>query len=250
MDDSDDEEDGDYDLSPDEDELDESDESDELDDVEEPVSSIMEIGSDEEFDPATLVKVTGSKLNGSKESTKGKNKRSAEDSDENDLTLDQLLAKSMKPDTAAINGEKKLSKKQQKKLKNNAGQAVEAVQEPSVTKAPSSDSSTTTKSDKKVQFAKNLEQGPTNSQKPTKPEAKASTAADTKADDSKSKPSLGIKMVQGVQIDDKKLGSGRVAKNGDRVSLRYIGKLENGKVFDGEFESIVHDLDTNFLLSK
>ena len=33
-------------------------------------------------------------------------------------------------------------------------------------------------------------------------------------------------------MDDKRLGSGAVAKNGDRVDMRYIGKLKDGKVFD------------------
>jgi FK506-binding nuclear protein len=225
MDDSDDEEDEQYDLSPDEDELDETDESDELDDMEDP--RIVEIDSYDELVGKPSI------VNGSKEPKKGKNKRSAEESEDESSTLDRLMAKSLKPE-AATNGEKKLSKKQQKKLKNNAGQAVEAVQEPTTAKAPSTDSPATAKSDKKVQFAQNLELGPTNSQKTVKPEPKQSPAAESKADDGKPKPSLGVKMVQGVKVDDKKLGSGRVAKSGDRVSLRYIGKLENGKVFDGQ----------------
>ncbi|CDO76024.1 hypothetical protein BN946_scf184665.g16 [Trametes cinnabarina] len=36
----------------------------------------------------------------------------------------------------------------------------------------------------------------------------------------------------GVKVIDHKVGSGPQAKAGDRVSMRYIGKLENGKVFD------------------
>ncbi|KAL7281353.1 hypothetical protein ACG7TL_004662 [Trametes sanguinea] len=36
----------------------------------------------------------------------------------------------------------------------------------------------------------------------------------------------------GVKIVDHKVGSGPQAKAGDRVSMRYIGKLENGKIFD------------------
>jgi hypothetical protein len=38
--------------------------------------------------------------------------------------------------------------------------------------------------------------------------------------------------VKGVTVDDKKLGTGPAAKKGDRVSMRYIGKLTDGKVFD------------------
>jgi FK506-binding nuclear protein len=107
----------------------------------------------------------------------------------------------------ATNGEAKLSKKQLKKLKKNDGTAAAGAAE----EAPSSN-----KSDKKVQFAKELEQGPT----PTKGAEKG-------------KATLGVKTVQGVTIDDKKLGTGPAAKSGDRIGMRYIGKLQkDGKVFD------------------
>jgi FK506-binding nuclear protein len=43
---------------------------------------------------------------------------------------------------------------------------------------------------------------------------------------------LGVKEVQGVKIDDKKLGKGPAAKSGNTVAMRYIGKFEDGKVFD------------------
>ncbi|EEQ87614.2 hypothetical protein RJZ56_004325 [Blastomyces dermatitidis] len=210
MDDSSDDEDdyGGYDLSPDEDELDlmdEDDESDELDDMDDP--RITEIDTDEEEAEKAAAK---------KDKKKGK-KRPAEDSDDEGANLDDLMSKALKsgPETTT-NGEPKLSKKQQKKLKKNNGEAVEI---PVKTSEPA-------KSDKKVQFAKNLEQGPT----PSPPKKD-----DEKKDGDKKAPSagtLGVKEVQGVKLDDKKLGSGRVAKKGDRVSMRYIGKLENGKVFD------------------
>jgi FK506-binding nuclear protein len=129
---------------------------------------------------------------GKKGDKKGK-KRTAEDAAEN---LDEMIAKD----------ETKLSKKQQKKLKNNKGEAVAAEEKKDGAKT-----------DKKVQFAKNLEQGPTSSAE------KAKTAE---------KNATGVKVVNGVTIDDRKLGSGRTAKNGDKVSMRYIGKLTNGKVFD------------------
>ena len=42
--------------------------------------------------------------------------------------------------------------------------------------------------------------------------------------------------MKGVVIDDRKKGSGPQVKNGDRVALRYIGKLEKDKKqFDGKF---------------
>ncbi|OJD14615.1 hypothetical protein AJ78_05045 [Emergomyces pasteurianus Ep9510] len=209
-DDSSDEDDGydEYDLSPDEDELDlmdEDEESDALDDMDDP--RITEIDTDEEEAEKAAAK---------KDKKKGK-KRPAEDSGDEGANLDDIMSKALKAGSEpATNGDIKLSKKQQKKLKKNNGEAVDI---PVKTADPA-------KSDKKVQFAKNLEQGPT----PSPPKKDGD-----KKDGDKKAPStgtLGVKEIQGVKLDDKKLGTGRVAKKGDKVSMRYIGKLENGKVFD------------------
>lgn len=117
------------------------------------------------------------------------------------------MAKSLKPEAG---DEAKLSKKQLKKLKKNNGEAAAKAAE---------EAKDTAKSDKKVQFAKNLEQGPTGSTK----------ATETAAASSKSS---GPKTVQGVKIDDKKVGKGPACKKGDKIGMRYIGKLTDGKVFD------------------
>ncbi|KAL0939321.1 FK506-binding protein 4 [Colletotrichum truncatum] len=175
-----DDEDGEYDLSPDELEYAMGEVSDEdSDDLDDTADPrVMEIDSDEEEAPKLV------------ETKKGKNKRGAE-------SLDDLIAES-KDDS-------KLSKKDKKKLKNNKGEPVAAEEK------------STPKSDKKVQFAKNLEQGPTGSAEKAKQAGKAA---------------VGVKVVQGVTIDDRKVGSGRAVKNGDTVGVRYIGKLDDGKVFD------------------
>ncbi|KAI0743736.1 hypothetical protein C8Q80DRAFT_1272384 [Daedaleopsis nitida] len=92
----------------------------------------------------------------------------------------------------------KADKKKQKKLKGENGEAVEA---------PS----------------------------PAKKEEKGKQEKEGKKDkkDKVEKKKAETKTVQGgVQIADHKVGSGPKAKNGDRVSVRYIGKLQNGKVFD------------------
>jgi FK506-binding nuclear protein len=204
-DDSEDEEDGldelGYPLGEDEDELDldemDEDEDDELDATNDP--RITEVDTDEEEAPKL---VTGDKKS---------KKRPAESED--DATLDDLMSKA--------NGDAKLSKKQAKKLKKNDGQAVAGAAEPAK-KAEKVEKTETPSSDKKkVQFAKNLEQGPTGSPKldAPKPEAKKEVAK-------------GPRNVSGVTVDDKKEGKGKAAKKGDRVEMRYIGKLKNGKVFD------------------
>jgi FK506-binding nuclear protein len=192
-----------YDLSPDEDELDEISESedDALDGLQDP--RITEVGSDDEEAPKLVTK-------------KGKNKRPADSSDVEEPSLDALMSKDAKSEAPATNGEQKLSKKQAKKLKKNDGQAVAAAQEPTKkekAEAPGSDK-------KKVQFAKNLELGPTGSPK-----------VEEKKDAKKETPK-GPRVVQGVTIEDKKEGKGRAAKKGDKIEMRYIGKLKNGKQFD------------------
>jgi len=214
----------DYDLAPDEDELDEE-ESDDIDELEDP--RITELASDEEA-PRLIKKEEAAH--------KGKNKRVAEDLDEEPANLDDIMAKSLKPAEPAMNGEPKLSKKQLKKLKNNAGKAVEAaVEGKDVKKEGKKDTKeiASPKADKKVQFAKNLEQGPANGAKDKKADAKVDSNRETKKDSEKPKANLGVKTVQGVKIDDKKLGKGTASKKGNKVGMRYIGKLEDGQVFDG-----------------
>lgn len=217
----DDEEDEDYDLSPDEEELALGEESDDLDTLANP--KFTEIFSDDEEAAPKLIKAD-------KEPKKGKNKRAATESDDEPANLDDIMAKSLKPVPAPPNGDLKLSKKQLKKLKNNAGEAVSAVSENKGIKKVESSSSAGSPNNKKVQFAKNLEQGPTGSKTDSKLQNGDKTKE--KKDGDKSKATLGAKTVQGVKIDDKKLGTGRAAKKGDTVGMRYIGKLDDGKVFD------------------
>ncbi|KAI5776693.1 hypothetical protein EDC01DRAFT_782800 [Geopyxis carbonaria] len=185
-------EDSDYDMSPDEDELSygQEDSEDELDDV--PNPRITEVASDEE-------ETTPKKLS----KTEKKNlKRAADDSAKKD-----------------DEPEKKLSKKQLKKLKANDGKAVDATQD--------------TPDKKQVKFAKELEQGPSSSEKKKAPAAAASPA-EKKADKpaAEKKETSTKKVVQGITIEDKKVGTGAIAKNGSRLGMRYIGKLTNGKTFD------------------
>lgn len=224
-----------YDMAPDEDELEGElgdDESDELDDLEDPRITELESENDE---VPKLVK-DGKKEKTVEKPAKGTNKRAAEESDEEAATLDAIMDKSLKPAEPAAPAEPKLTKKQLKKLKNNAGKAVEAAVEGKDVKKEDPSSA---KGDKKVQFAKNLEQGPTGAAKEVKAELKSQSKEDTKAGkkentNEKPKATLGAKILQdGVKIDDKKLGTGPACKKGNKVSMRYIGKLDNGKVFDG-----------------
>jgi FK506-binding nuclear protein len=221
--DEDDEDSDDYDLSPDEDELDAledlDEESDELDDLENPRITQLD-SEDEEVSKPT------------KDSGKGKNKRPAQDSEDDEdgeANLDDIMAKTLKKEDA-VNGEtKKLSKaekKKLKKLKKNDGEAVTTeVSAPTVEVKKDAAQTNGTSSEKKVQFAKNLEQGPTPSGTSPAVSSKTEKASTSTA-------SVGVKDIQGVTIDDRKIGTGPAAKKGSRLEMRYIGKLDNGKVFD------------------
>ncbi|KAI9668384.1 MAG: peptidylprolyl isomerase fpr4 [Alyxoria varia] len=168
--------------------------------------------------------------------------------------------------TATLNGDqadlshlsKSQRKKQRKKMKDNAGNAVEVQDALSTQQEPKEDedkgikqeqpngvnkSSPAGKPDKKVQFAKTLVQGPSGGANPDPSSAMAENKTKVvqqqvngekpKDDTKQPKPSLGVKNIQGVTVDDRKIGAGPQAKKGDKVSMRYIGKLESNKrVFD------------------
>jgi len=115
--------------------------------------------------------------------------------------------KPVSEDKGSTEKEKKLSKKQLKKLKANDGKAVEVTTDSKAKEA------------KKVQFAKELEQGPTGS--PVAAEKKGEKTPSAK------------RVIHGVTVIDSKVGDGDIAKKGSKLSMRYIGKLEKGsKIFD------------------
>nr|VWO98353.1 Zn(2)-C6 fungal-type domain-containing protein [Ganoderma boninense] len=91
--------------------------------------------------------------------------------------------------------DEKLSKSQKKKLKKLKGANGEAVD------APTPDKSDKTKGDKKEKKEK------------------------VKGSEPKT-------LQGGVVVVDHKVGTGPPAKSGNTVSMRYVGKLQNGKIFD------------------
>lgn len=107
--------------------------------------------------------------------------------------------------------------------------------------APSKKSKKAKKEDKKsVQFTKELEQGPTGStlveektdKKAKKEKAKKEEPKKESKKDESSKKFPTKTLLGGVVTEDRKAGSGQTAKSGNKVGIRYIGKLKNGKVFD------------------
>lgn len=103
----------------------------------------------------------------------------------------------------------KESKKAKKENKKRQAEEVEEAkpEEPKETKKQKK-----AKEEKNVKFNKELEQGPTESKKESKIITKT--------------------LAGGVVIEDRKIGNGPGAKNGNKVGVRYIGKLRNNSVFD------------------
>ncbi|KAH7888409.1 hypothetical protein F5I97DRAFT_1852461 [Phlebopus sp. FC_14] len=118
----------------------------------------------------------------------------------------------------------KLSKSQKKKLaKKLKAEDGKAVPAPTEAKKPEPE----TKVDKPAAEAK---EG-----KKEKKEKK--DKVEKKADDGEKKEKGAEKkeartLEGGVKVRDVKVGTGKMAKKGDKVKMRYIGKLTNGKVFD------------------
>ncbi|KIJ19030.1 hypothetical protein PAXINDRAFT_166927 [Paxillus involutus ATCC 200175] len=112
-------------------------------------------------------------------------------------------------------GDDKLSKSQKKKLakklKGADGSAIPAPTEEKEKKAEE-------KKDKKKDKKEKKEKG-----------EKKEGEKDTKEAEKKSE----IRTLEGgVKVRDSKVGTGKMAKKGDKVDMRYIGKFPNGKIFD------------------
>ncbi|GBE81394.1 FK506-binding protein [Sparassis crispa] len=101
-------------------------------------------------------------------------------------------------------------KKRNKKLKAEGGQAV----------APPTEEKPAEKKEKKEKKEKVKVKGVEGEKTEGKKEKGEKEKGETKV------------LEGGVKIYDHKVGTGPQAKKGDRVAMRYIGKLENGKVFD------------------
>jgi FK506-binding nuclear protein len=108
----------------------------------------------------------------------------------------------------------KVSKKRAKKLKAENGAAVPA---------PAGSSGDASKKDKKDKKAKKGE----SKGDATKGESKELDSKQNQGDKGSMR-----ELPNGLKIQDAKPGEGPQAKKGMKVSMRYVGKLPNGKVFD------------------
>lgn len=228
QDEGEDEYDEDYDLSPSEDELYAEPESeDELDGLENP--RIREIDTDEEEEETSkkgLKKV---------DAKKAEKKTDKKDDKKADKKADKKGNKRAAEETPEKSTEK------QKKSKANDGKAV-----------PAESATPIKKEDKKVKFAKlpdvvhaSSPAGKKNEKKEHVKEKKKEHAkeekGDVKKDAKKQKEekkekqptgNTGLRNVNGVTVDDRTIGTGPQAKSGQKVNMRYVGKLSDGKIFD------------------
>ncbi|KAH9957933.1 hypothetical protein BC827DRAFT_1261454 [Russula dissimulans] len=116
----------------------------------------------------------------------------------------------------------KTSKKKAKKLKAENGAAVPVS-------ASAADGDAPKKSDKKEKKDKKAAKKDVES-KSSEPKKEAGQEADAKQKQG-DKDSL-RELPNGLKIQDAKVGDGPQVKKGMKVSMRYVGKLPNGKIFD------------------
>ncbi|AMD22090.1 HGL250Wp [Eremothecium sinecaudum] len=115
--------------------------------------------------------------------------------------------------------EKDTAKKEKRKLAASAEESKskkakkEPVEQPKKEKKDKKKQKKEDSTEKKVEFKKDLEEGP------------------SKKKETKGKPKTSV-LEGGIVIEDRVTGSGKAAKKGSKVGMRYIGKLKNGKVFD------------------
>lgn len=89
------------------------------------------------------------------------------------------------------------------------------------------------KAQKKKQKKANGEAAPVSEDKAEPKEAKKEKKEKKEKGEKKEKEKGELKDLEGgVKIRDAKVGTGKQAKAGMTVGMRYIGKLDNGKVFD------------------
>ncbi|KAF9230522.1 hypothetical protein BU15DRAFT_83524 [Melanogaster broomeanus] len=113
----------------------------------------------------------------------------------------------------------KLSKSQRKKLaKKLKGEDGKAVPAPAEEK-PAEDKEETKAEDKKDKKKKEKKE------KAEQQEGEKKGKSPEKSGDTRT-------LEGGVKIRDAKVGTGKMAKKGDKVDMRYIGKLTDGKIFD------------------
>lgn len=127
-----------------------------------------------------------------------------------ELKKEAKAAASVKAESAtpapAAEGNKKLSKNQLKKLAAKEKAAASSAGEKTATVAPAA-------------------AAPAAAKKETAAPTPAPAAAKKAASKKQTLPS-------GLVLEDNKTGTGAAAKSGQRVQMRYIGRLSNGKIFD------------------
>lgn len=187
------------------------DEDDEDDDEEDDDISIEEIEVDsdldsEEFEEGRLQEIE--EANNSKKAVNNK-KRSAEaDVDESSASITapvtdaELAAAAKQAGLDPSNLSKNQRKKLNKRLKTGVDESVE--------------------NEKVEVVAKDAKDGKVKA---------ASATKSTETKDGKT-VSKSITLPSGVKIEDRKVGSGPQAKAGNRLGMRYVGRLQNGKQFD------------------
>ncbi|KAF8622705.1 hypothetical protein AX15_006796 [Amanita polypyramis BW_CC] len=132
------------------------------------------------------------------------------------------LKRAREPDVTFTDKEKARAEKKNKKLKGENGQAV----------AVESGKKDNEKVGSKEKAAEMKSEGKGEQPKEKKKEKKEKQEKQEKPGKEAKSERVEKELPGGLKILDVVAGSGPAAKKGNRVSMRYIGKLQNGKIFD------------------
>ena len=183
-----------YDLTPDEDEI--------IDDIEYDLDELDNV-EDIEGKIEELVEEDNKKRQADDEAVDVKDTKKAKKDSKKEKSV--KFNKDLEQGPTGPAAEKKESKKEEKKEDKKEKKAKETKKE-------------TKKEEKKEE------------KKEVKKEEKKEVKKEVKKEEKK-KPAVKT-LPGGVIIEDKTFGTGPVCKKGQKVGVRYIGKLKNGKVFD------------------
>ncbi|CAO3681374.1 unnamed protein product [Umbelopsis vinacea] len=158
----------------------------------------------------------------------------SEEEDDDDILANGIVTNGAKRLAAAADSEEEEEESEEEevpapKTKNEKKRAAEQASAPANKKQKAQEQAK--KAEPKTAEAKKPEAKKPEAKKPEAKKTEAKKEQPKKEEPKKEQPKV-TKLANGLIIEDIKTGDGPKAKAGQRIGMRYIGKLKNGKVFD------------------
>ena len=125
-----------------------------------------------------------------------------------------------------------MSKSQKKKLKKQKLNSGESAPVNGNAKEHKGKETEKESSEKKVQFKSKLEEGPAVPKSNVATPQRSNLSPQAKSETKPTPEKKVVTLANGVVVEEHVVGTGKKAKKGSKLGIRYIGKLKNGKEFD------------------